>query len=280
MIEIHNEWDPHDDGQWFSTERKNFGHKLFAYIVPRIMSELLNYNLIVPDNSYIGKVNQNTKEFERMLFPFESILDRNSFTENVVELNDNSLQNSKIENFVNGINNNKIYSRCHCSNYEYIKPYKGLVKQIMKDLILPKSHHDDILVMLRRSRRASKYQLPDSFYLKIIDSEKFDKMYISVDDIDRHYNLYQKIKKYNPIILEGNILENFKKATSFNKIIGCQGQFSFWAAWLSEAEKIYWPVTNTGPNAGLSHNGWGGPNLTVDDEERYVNIKIENIYSE
>jgi hypothetical protein len=278
MIEIYNDWDPFDSGEWFATEKKNFGHKLFAYLVPRIMSELLNYNLIVPNNSYIGKINKsNNNEFEKILFPFESILDRQSFTENVVELNDESLKNSNIETFVKNIKGNKIYSKCNCANYHYIKPYKALVKEIMKDLILPKNHSNDILLFLRKSRRAHTYRIPDSYYLKILENEKFEKMYISVDDIDRHYNLYQELKKYNPIILEGDILENFKLATSFNKMICSQGQFSFFAAWLSEAEKIYWPITNVGPNAGPEVHGHH-LNLKVDDEERYTFINIENIF--
>jgi hypothetical protein len=242
------------------------------------MSELLNYNLIVPENSYIGKINkENGNEFEKVLFPYTSITDRLSFTDNVVELNDESLNGSDIETFVKNINGNKIYSKCHCSNYNYIKPHKSLVREILKDLIVPKSHENDILLFLRKSRRAHTYRLPDSYYLNILENESFDKMYLSVDDIDRHYNLYQNLKKYDPIILEGDILENFKKATSFNKMICSQGQFAFWAAWLSDADKIYWPITNAGPNAGPEVHRHH-LNLKVDDEERYTFINIENIY--
>ena len=88
--------------------------------------------------------------------------------------------------------------------------------------------------------------------------------------------------KYNPKFIDGDILDVFSEITSFNKIIAAQGTFSFWACLLSSAEKIYWPITNDGPNSGSNSNN---PiyntyvNLIVDDEDRYSFINVENIYT-
>ena len=74
-----------------------------------------------------------------------------------------------------------------------------------------------------------------------------------------------------------NILDVFSQITSFNKIIASQGTFSFWASFLSNAQTIYWPNTNDGPNS--NNQNWGSlVNLKVDDEERYKHVKVDNIY--
>ena len=67
-----------------------------------------------------------------------------------------------------------------------------------------------------------------------------------------------------------DIISLFKEITSFNKIIAAQGTFSFWASFLSNAEKIYWPITKIGPNI-VGHRD---VNLIVDDEQRYTNIYV------
>ena len=102
-------------------------------------------------------------------------------------------------------------------------------------------------------------------------------LFISLDHVYKHDRLLAKLQKYNPIFIKGSILEVFTEVTSFNKIIAAQGTFSFWACLLSSAEKIYWPMTNDGPN---SNNDVFKQfvNLKVDDEPRYEFVDIPNIY--
>jgi len=283
MIYIHNGYDSIDKGDFFATEKKNFGHKLFIYVITRILSELLDYNLILPEKSYIGKVNKNTGQFEKTLFPFSSVTNKKyhfDSDDNVVNLYDHTFLHCTIDELIKNINNQKVYSWGNYSNYDYIKPYKDMVKNFLKPITLPKrTGLNDVVLMIRKSRRVHNYCLPDSYYIKILEENNFDNVYISIDDESRHFSLLNKLTKYNPIIIEGDIIETFKIVTSFNNIICSQGQFSFWAAWLSEAEKIYWPITNIGPNANNEQNG-RLLNLTVDDEDRYIHIKINDIYSE
>jgi hypothetical protein len=135
--------------------------------------------------------------------------------------------------------------------------------------------------MLRSSNHDGSFVLPDSYYLDIIKNETFESLYIAFDHYHKHSGLINKLESYNPKLIEGNILEVFTEITSFNKIIAAQGTFSFWACFLSEAEKIYWPITNDGPNSGKnSDNSVFNTyvNLVVDDEERYEFINVENIY--
>jgi len=130
---------------------------------------------------------------------------------------------------------------------------------------------------LRNSRMASDFLLPDDYYLNILENEVFDKLYVSIDHTYKHQTLLKRIEKYNPIILDLKILDLFSEITSFKKIVASQGTFSFWSCFLSNEEKIYWPMTNDGPNSNNDKWSWA-VNLKVDDEDRYEFIKIQNIY--
>ena len=135
--------------------------------------------------------------------------------------------------------------------------------------------------MLRSSNHDGSFVLPDSYYLNIISQETFDNLYISFDHINKHQSLINKLEKYNPKLIDGDILEVFSEITSFNTIIAAQGTFSFWACFLSNANKIYWPITNDGPNSGKNSDNPvfnSYVNLTVDDESRYELINVTDIY--
>ena len=135
--------------------------------------------------------------------------------------------------------------------------------------------------MLRSSNHDGSFVLPDSYYLNIISQETFDNLYISFDHINKHQSLINKLEKYNPKLIDGHILEVFSEITSFNTIIAAQGTFSFWACFLSKANKIYWPITNDGPNSGKNSDNPvfnSYVNLTVDDESRYELINVTDIY--
>jgi hypothetical protein len=279
MVEISDIYDTSTQGNFFSSYKKNLGNKLFIYSCSRIISDLLDYDLICPDNSLIRRENQETNQYEVLNFPFGSILGRKKITSPIMVINDNDIATlGSIENLINQFQNHKFFVKTYFSKYDYIKPYKSMVREYFKSLILPKRQNNDLVIMLRNSNDAGNFMLPDKYYLDIIEKETFDTLYISLDHKNRHLSLLNKLKIYNPIIIDGNILEIFSQITSFKKIIASQGTFSFWACFLSNSEKIYWPMTNDGPNS--NNQTWGSlVNLKVDDEDRYEHIKVENIYT-
>jgi hypothetical protein len=156
-----------------------------------------------------------------------------------------------------------------------------MVKEYFKLLVNPKRETNDMVIMLRNSRIDGSFVLPDEYYLNILEKETFDNLYISLDHVDKHPSLLKKLEGYNPKFINEKILELFSEITSFNKIIAAQGTFSFWACFLSNADKIYWPITNDGPNSGKNSDKSvfkDYVNLIVDDEPRYEFINIPNIY--
>jgi hypothetical protein len=281
MIKIYDEYDSYVDGGYFSSPRKNLGNKLFIYSACRVISELLGYELISPENALIRRESSETGEYKDILFPFGSV--KGKIIENPIKViqDGDMIALGSLENLIRSFPNHGFLNQSYFSKYDYIKPYKNKVKEYFKSITKDKRDTNDLIIMLRNSNHDGSFVLPDSYYLDIISQETFDNLYISFDHINKHQSLISKLEIYNPKLIDGNILDVFSEITSFNKIIAAQGTFSFWACFLSNAEKIYWPVTNDGPNSGRNSNN---PiyntyvNLIVDDEERYSLINVENIY--
>ena len=283
MIEIYDEYEDNLDGGHFSTYKKNLGNKLFIYAGCRIISDLLDYDLISPENALIRRESNETGNYEYQNFPFKSVLGRKKINDPVKIITDHDIISLKsIDNIIDHYPNHKFINQCYFSKYDYIKPYKDMVKGYYKELILQKRKTNDIVIMLRNSIVDGSFVLPDEYYLNILETEKFDTLFVSLDHISKHSSLINKIQKYNPIFIDGKILDVFSQITSFNTIVAAQGTFSFWACFLSNADKIYWPITNDGPNSGKNSNKAvfrDYVNLIVDDEKRYEFINIPNIYS-
>ena len=248
----------------------------------RIISDLLDYNLIVPENSLVRRENIRTGKYEDVVFPFESITDRKSIDSPIKVIQDGDIiQLNSIENLINSFTNHGFINQSYFSKYDYIKPYKKMVRNFYKKITKENTNNNDIVIMLRNSNHDGSFVLTDKYYIDILESESFDHLYIAYDHKHKHQGLLSKLEKYNPHFIEGNILDVFTEITSFNKIVASQGTFSFWACFLSSADIIYWPITNDGPNSGKNSNNViynTYVNLIVDDEERYKFINVSNIY--
>ena len=133
------------------------------------------------------------------------------------------------------------------------------------------SGKNDVIILLRDSNCDSTFKLPDEYYLNILKDIEFENLYISYDHKHKHQTLFTSLEKYDPILLDMNIIDLFRFITQKNTIIAAQGTFSFWSCFLSNASKIYWPISSVGPNL----PSWG-MNLTIDDEDRYEIINIHN----
>lgn len=279
MITFYDEYVDSLLGGHFSTFRKNLGNKLFIYGVSRVASDILDYDLIVPPNPLIRRELTSVGNYVNEEFPFKSVTGKKRIETPIKTMDDIDLYNfNGLEGFLNHYQNHHIEVLGYFTKYDYIKPYKEKIRSYYSSLVKPKRNNNDMVIMLRNSRDDGRFVLPDDYYLNILENEYFDKLYVGYDHLYQHQSLINKIKKYNPIYLEAGILDIFSEITSFNKIVACQGTFSFWTSFLSNADKIYWPTTNDGPN---SNNEVFAQfvNLKVDDEDRYTFVPIENIYT-
>ena len=248
MITFYDEYVDSLLGGHFSTFRKNLGNKLFIYGVSRVASDILDYDLIVPPNPLIRRELTSVGNYVNEEFPFKSVTGKKRIETPIKTMDDIDLYNfNGLEGFLNHYQNHHIEVLGYFTKYDYIKPYKEKIRSYYSSLVKPKRNNNDMVIMLRNSRDDGRFVLPDDYYLNILENEYFDKLYVGYDHLYQHQSLINKIKKYNPIYLEAGILDIFSEITSFNKIVACQGTFSFWASFLSNADKIYWPTTNDGP---------------------------------
>jgi len=92
---------------------------------------------------------------------------------------------------------------------------------------------------------------PD-YYHKCLKLEKFDRLYIVTDEPQDEY--FETFTKYNPTIINGTEKEDFWFLTGFDRIIMGNSTFSWWAAFFSNAGKVYMPKCWIRNSIDLHHN--------------------------
>lgn len=247
----------------FASCGRNLGNKLFTYAVGRIFANELNCMLSIPPQSYIKRSGTNT------LFPYGNT-DGRVIAGDSYYVCDENLNRIGLEQTLLNCKDKGAFLDGYFSKYDYIRPFKTFVKTIYKDISLENDNLNDVVIMLRDSHCDHTFKLPDEYYFNILEKLTFNNLYICFDHLNRHTSLIDGLQKYSPKLIDLDIMDVFKFITSKNTIIACQGTFSFWASFLSNAKKIYWPITNIGPN----QQGQWSVNLTVDDEERFEFIHI------
>lgn len=249
----------------FASSGRNFGNKLFTYSLGAILSEEQNLNLTIPNNSYIQRTGNV------LLFPFGNIENKRTITSPTFYVCDSNLVDMGLDTLIERSKDQHIFLDGYFSMYNYVKKHKEFIKKVYSSLISIPRENNDIVIMLRNSGVDPTFILPDEYYIEILEKENFENLYISFDHFEKHKNLIDILKsKFKVHLLDLNIIDLFREVTSFKKIIAAQGTFSFWASFLSNAEKIYWPITKIGPNI-IGHRDI---NLIVDDEPRYNHIYV------
>jgi len=244
------------------------GNKLFQYIAARVFSEKNNLNLktdfpdndtveILPNKIYVGDVHENQTV----------IVNSHSFIDDEINFQGNNKKYIFDDYFHNG---------------DFMSNNQNLIKSFFKPVNFEKNTKD-IVIHLRlfdylhftdicnpHTWEGSEIINP-SYYTNILDNETYDRVYIVTDEIrcDWEKRYLNHFKKYDPIMIQNTPKEDFNFMMSFNKIINSNSTFSYWASFLSEAEKIYT----------FKNTGYYGRNLTkVGDHVKNVfNIKNNSI---
>lgn len=157
--------------------------------------------------------------------------------------------------------------------YKFYKYHKDFIKKLFKKLyeieVENRPDSNDLVINYRGADTAC-YQYPLSYYDWAIKKEKnCKKVWIVSDDPDSVLirKLCSKYYSKREIhILPANPIHNFVFLLYAKKIVMSISTFSWFAAWLSEAEKIYFPASHE------LYNTNGDNRLIVDNEERYVYV--------
>jgi len=258
------------------------GNNMFEYCLGRILAEQLECGLVSPTiQGFIGTENINSEKGSR--------------DEPAIQLTGHVID---LDAVINNCNNKNIVLSGYFQRYEYYKNHKDKIREWMhiddydvgqtnNDIIAHVRLGDDITYF----HPEHPYIMPMDYYDKILENVSFDRLYICSEPETIDSEHIKKFDKYDPIILHGDTLEDFRAIKSFNKIIVPQSTFSWWAAFLSNASEIFMPIPlcgdaqghNSNANSYLSKGTYVKPNewsdarpdiaLFVDDEDRYKYIK-------
>ena len=160
--------------------------------------------------------------------------------------------------------------------FSYYKNHKENIKKwlwIEKTIDEKISENDLVVYIMRSDYVSSNLSMPMSFYDECVKTIPHDKVYVCTCDINDP-DTKEFIKRHNAILRHKSEIEDFKFLMNFNKIVLSQSTYCWWAAWLSDAKEIYYPVSE-------SFGAWGkghASNLVVDNESRYKYIKVSDPY--
>lgn len=212
------------------------GNRVFQYVSARIFAEKNKLNLETELGCDIVKTSP-IKNFDEISCVHGIGINSSSFVNDEILFSGNHYHyvfNDYFQNCIY-INNNKELVRTFFDLPEFEKNTKDIVLHIRLD---DKVHSSDI----NNPENWDDAEIihPD-YYKKILDFETYKKVYIVVDKIkyDWEKKYLSHFEKYNPIIVSQTPYEDFMFMRTFDKIITSTSTYSYWSAFLSDAEKIY-----------------------------------------
>jgi len=195
-----------------------FGNHLFQYICARLFSEKYNIKLITQFTSDIVHILPN---------PDGIVVDGDA---KVIRDNDNVLDKDwPIGRYVfdGYFQNSNWYYDAKDKIYNFVEAKE--VQQINKD---------DVVMHIRTGDYSKLgWVIHPSWYTRIIESLKYNKLYLVTDSVKDDYLMH--FRKYKPIIISKNANDDFNFIRSFDRIICSNSSFCWWAVFFSKATKVY-----------------------------------------
>jgi len=212
------------------------GNKIFQYVSARIFSEKNKLNLLTGLDCEIVKT-KNHSLFDDDFFEKQILINESSF-----DLDELNFYGKNVKYIFDDFFQNCVYIN---NNQELVISFFDLP-------ILDKNNEDIVLnVRLDDKVHSNNLENPENwdkaeivhpdYYKKILDSETYKNVYIVVDKIKYEWEkkYMSHFDQYNPILVSKTPVEDFNFIRSFNKIVTSVSTFSYWAAFLSDADKIY-----------------------------------------
>ena len=241
------------------------GNNMFQYCFGRILAEKLGYELIASPIMGFDETNQKVNGKRVEGYPPKL-----------------GFHEVDIDNLLSLDPPQPIFLDGFYQRYEYYKGHKEKIKKWLQIDNYDVGQSDkDIIIHMRLGDNVTTldpenpFIMPFAYYEKALQNTTYDRLFICSDPetIDSKY--IKQFEKYNPIILKGVTLTDFRSLKSFKKIIISQSTFSWWAAFLSDADEVFFPLPEKGTARLINEWSDGRPDidLVVSDEERYKYIK-------
>ena len=217
------------------------GNQLFQYVFARIMQIIHGGDIYTPQ--------------PKIFLPLRSvnpipIIDRGD-TLNVVDFNACEV----IEKIPNGVTHLHLHG--YFQKSWFYNPYREQIKNMF---VLPsvEKNCDDIVIHLRLADyfwiKVNSIICPD-WYAEIVRGEKYKKCYVVVEDHPtnkRYLNFITGTIPRTEVVTGGSAIADFEFIRKFDRIVCSNSTFCWWAAFLSEASKVWtftpWMYRNGGPD--------------------------------
>lgn len=226
------------------------GNNMWQYAVARVIAEENNLKL----NCYSIPGFPNT----------EQVVDGNEYDSPVARIEGHSFD-------INSLANSRVEMAGYVQRYEYIREHKEKVKEWFQlnvespMEVLP----TDFVVSIRRGWNGYPVSLCPSkeYFMEVFDHVEYDRIILCTDTFDDPFFEFMDSLNVKVVKAQFSPLEQFALIKSANKILLTPSTYCWWAAFLSNAEEIYYPWMND------LIPSERGPNLFVDDEDRYIVIR-------
>jgi hypothetical protein len=147
----------------------------------------------------------------------------------------------------------RIFLRGPFLRYEYFRPHKDVIRN---DWLLSAAAPEgftaeDLTIHLRTGDLWQKtapgpvhpeyHGLPFSFYAHVIKLRPWRRIFVVAEHPDDPMAVALAARR-GAIVLHGTALEDFARLRASKNIVLSISSFAWWAAWLSDAERIFFPL--------------------------------------
>jgi hypothetical protein len=152
-------------------------------------------------------------------------------------------------------------------DYRYYRGRKDFISGLLHAPLPKHQPGRDDIVLNFRGTDLSSVQMPLRYFTWILNNEKFETLWVITED-PQHATVQKLLKMYPSKILSNGAIEDFQSVRSAKKIIMTISTFCWMAAWLSDAERIYFPLGSKSPLYDKDND----KRLIIPDDERYVYV--------
>jgi len=242
--------------------KERLGNNLFQYCIGRIIAEGLGYKLKADPIPCFPKTSEILEGEDCSHAP------RQVFSGQYIDIESILQDKTKRHIIIDG----------YFQRYEYYRPYKTKIKMWLatepctygEDV----SSRDAIICMRRDDSVWNMNALPLSYYEGALRGLSVHRFYICTDDIHDWY-IKKVARVYHAKIMSLQPEQQIKFIMAFNNIIISQSSFQWWAAFLSKAEEIYFPIPLEGY---WSDQQKYGIDVRVTEEKRYKYVRCIEKY--